>query len=89
MPPREAFECKQKLDLAISQIDLFADEDTKKAAADIVQGFTEGRDWIEYDALLTALRDRFREAIHLPKLDSKVVMIKHFPTYQVDEQSKT
>ena len=87
MPQNEALKCKQKLDLAISQIDLFADEATKKLATEIVKGFAEGKDWIEYDALLTALRDRFRAAMHLPKLGSKVVMIKHFLASQETAQS--
>lgn len=78
MPQEDALDCKQKLDRAINQIDLFADEDTKKAATEIVNGFAAGKDWIEYDVLLTALRDRFREAMHLTRLDSKVVGIKHF-----------
>lgn len=73
MPLVAAYECKQKLSIAINQIDLFADEETKEAATNIVRGYSEGREWIEYDQLQTALRDRFRTAMGLPKLNSKVV----------------
>lgn len=54
---------------AINVMHLFADEETRKIADELGKKFASGADWIEYEPLLTRLRDSFRREIGLGPLN--------------------
>jgi hypothetical protein len=75
MPMEQAYPRKLKLQSAINTIDLYGDNETKRIAKEILLDYTNGKEWVEYGSLQTALRDRFRENLGLEKLNDPVMIV--------------
>ncbi|PZQ97958.1 MAG: hypothetical protein DI533_12560 [Cereibacter sphaeroides] len=66
---------KASLEKAINMIDLYGSKELKSAANKVVEAYARRDDWISYMPLMTLVRDEFRKAMGMEKLDLPVNFI--------------